>query len=103
MEYFTVPMLVWLGIAFCLSQSAMFSGLNLAMFGLSRLRLEVEASTGDRGARKILALRKDSNFLLTAILWGNVGIHVLLTLLSNSVLAGLGAFLFSTVVITFFG
>jgi hypothetical protein len=25
--------LVWLGIVFCLSQSAMFSGLNLALFG----------------------------------------------------------------------
>jgi len=36
--------LVWLGIAFCISQSAMFSGLNLAVFSVSRLRLEVEAA-----------------------------------------------------------
>jgi metal transporter CNNM len=48
-------------------------------------------------------MREDSNFLLTAILWGNVSINVLLTLLSNSVLAGVFAFLFSTVIITFFG
>jgi CBS domain containing-hemolysin-like protein len=34
---------IWLGIAFCLSQSAMFSGLNLAFFSLTRLRLEIEA------------------------------------------------------------
>ena len=88
--------LIWLGILLCLSQSAMFSGLNLAMFGVSRLRLEVEASTGDQAAKKILVLRQDSNFLLTTILWGNVAINVLLTLLSNSVMAGLSAFLFST-------
>lgn len=95
--------LVWLGIVFCLSQSAMFSGLNLALFGISRLRLEVEATTGNKAAKRILTLRQDANFLLTTILWGNVGINVLLTLLSNSVLAGVSAFLFSTIFITFFG
>lgn len=81
----------------------MFSGLNLAMFGISRLRLEVEASTGNKAATNILAMRQDSNFLLTTILWGNVAINVLLTLLSDSVMAGIGAFLFSTVAITLFG
>jgi len=95
--------LVWLGIAFCLSQSAMFSGLNLALFGISRLRLEVEATSGNRAAQRILRLRQDANFLLTTILWGNVAANVLLTLLSDSVLAGVSAFLFSTVFITFFG
>lgn len=95
--------LTWLGIVFCLSQSAMFSGLNLALLGISRLRLEIEDSAGSSGAKRILRLRNDTNFLLTTILWGNVGINVLLTLLSNSVLAGISAFLFSTVFITFFG
>ncbi len=94
---------VWLGIALCISQSAMFSGLNLAMFGVSRLRLEVEVEGGNANAAKILAMREDSNFLLTTILWGNVGINVLLTLLSDSVLAGISAFVFSTVVITLVG
>jgi len=93
----------WIGIGFCIAQSAMFSGLNLAVFGISRLRLEVKALAGSQDASKVLELRKDSNFLLSTILWGNVGINVLLTLLSNSVLAGVGAFLFSTVVITFIG
>jgi hypothetical protein len=81
----------------------MFSGLNLAFFGLSRLRLEVEMATGNRAAAKLLQLRRDSNFLLTTILWGNVGINVLLTLLSRSILAGVSAFVFSTLVITFIG
>ncbi len=93
---------VWLGIVLCVTQSAMFSGLNLAFFGVSRLQLEVEAETNVR-AERVLRMRKDSNFLLTTILWGNVSINVLLTLLSNSVLTGLMAFVFSTFVITFLG
>lgn len=95
--------LIWLGIALCLSQSAIFSGLNLAVFSLSRLRLEAAAEGGDRQARRVLALRRNANFALTTILWGNVAISVLLTLLAESVLAGLAAFLFSTVVITLAG
>jgi metal transporter CNNM len=104
MDTFSVTTLtVWVGICFCISQSAMFSGLNLAFFSLTRLRLEVEVSTGNQSARRVLRMRQDSNFLLTTILWGNVGINVLLTLLSHSVMAGLSAFLFSTVLITFIG
>ena len=103
MEIQPLTYLVWIGIAFCISQSAIFSGLNLALMGISRLRLEVEADSGNPSALKILDLRKDVNFLLTTVLWGNVGINVLLTLLSNSVMTGLVAFLFSTVLITFIG
>jgi metal transporter CNNM len=96
--------IIWIGIAFCLSQSAMFSGLNLAFFSLTRLRLEIEAEASPKkGAKKVLLMRKDSNFLLTTILWGNVSINVLLTLLSDSVMAGIISFTFSTAVITFFG
>jgi metal transporter CNNM len=97
---FLTSLLTWIGIFLCISQSAMFSGMNLALFSISRLRLEVEADLGNRDAVKILNMRKDSNFLLTTVLWGNVGINVLLTLLSNSVLAGVSAFFFSTVIIT---
>lgn len=92
----------WLGIIFCLIQSAIFSGLNLAFFSLGRLQLEVDA-VEDMHAKRVLLLREDSNFLLTTILWGNVGINVLLALLSNSVMTGLIAFVFSTFVITIFG
>lgn len=102
-DYLDIMTIQWLGIAFCVSQSAMFSGLNLAFFSLSRLQLEVEVSQGNKAAVKILKMRQDSNFLLTTILWGNVGINVLLTLLSNSLLTGISAFIFSTVVITFAG
>ena len=94
---------IWTGIALCITQSAIFSGLNLAIFSISKLRLEVEAVGGNQDATGLLALRKDSNLTLATVLWGNVTINVLLTLLSDSVLAGLGAFTFSTIVITLFG
>ena len=94
---------IWIGIGFCVSQSAMFSGLNLAFFSISKLKLEIESINKNIHALKISKMREDSNFLLTTILWGNVGINVLLTLLSNSVMAGAAAFVFSTFVITFLG
>src|ERR1700674_5924952 len=94
---------VWLGIALCISQSAIFSGLNLAIFSISKLRLEVEAAGGNRDGAGLLTLRKDSNLTLATVLWGNVTVNVLITLLSDTVLAGIGAFAFSTIVITLFG
>ncbi|NCF88796.1 MAG: DUF21 domain-containing protein [Verrucomicrobiaceae bacterium] len=100
------PVVLWVGVAFCLSQSAMFSGLNLAFFSLGRLRLEAVAEQGNEGARRILDLRRDSNFLLCTILWGNVAVNVALTLLLKAVFGAEGAlmaFAFSTVGITFFG
>jgi metal transporter CNNM len=94
---------VWLGIALCVVQSALFSGLNLAVFSISRLRLEIEAAGGNAHAVTLLGLRKDANLTLATILWGNVGTTVLLTLLSGSILSGGVAFVFSTFVITFLG
>ncbi len=102
-DFMSIETLTWFGILFCITQSAMFSGLNLAFFSLNRLQLEVLVADNDKAAEKILAMRQDSNFLLTTILWGNVGINVLLTMLSDSVLAGVSAFLFSTIFITVFG
>ncbi len=93
----------WAGISLCLLHSAMFSGLNLALMGLGRLRLEAEALGGSPAAAKVLALRQDANFLLTTLLWGNVGVNVLLTLLSDSAMAGVAAFFFSTFGITIVG
>ena len=94
------PFWIWLGIAGCAAQSAVFSGLNLAVFSLSQLRLQLEADGGNADAARLLELRKNSNQVLATIIWGNVSTTVLLTLLSDSVLAGVEAFLFSTAVIT---
>ncbi len=100
---YSTNFLIWAGIALCLVQSAIFAGLNIAIFSVSRLRLEVQAAAGEHDAIRVLGLRKSSNFILATILWGNISINVLITLLSSSILAGVGAFVFSTFVITFLG
>src|SRR5262249_34845810 len=99
----TQNILTWLAIVLCIAQTGMFAGLNLAIFSLSRLRLEIAANTGDEDAVKVREIRRDSNLTLSTIVWGTVATNVLLTLLSDSVLSGVAAFAFSTVAITFLG
>jgi hypothetical protein len=94
---------IWLGIVACVVQSALFSGLNLAISSFTQLHLQVVADSGDSDATRLLSLRNNSNQVLATIIWGNVSTNVLLTLLSNSVLTGLVAFFFSAVVITLLG
>ena len=98
-----MTLLIWIGILICITQAGILSGLNLACFSISKLRLKIESSKNNKKAIKVLKLREDSNFLLTTILWANVAVNVLLTLLSKSILAGVTAFVFSTLLITFFG
>src|ERR1700733_1002740 len=93
----------WIGIILCIMQSAMFSGLNLAVFSLSQLRLQIEADGGNADAVHVLDLRKNSNQVLATIIWGNVTTNVLMTLLSDSVLAGIAGFFFSAFAITMLG
>jgi len=97
-----MTLFTWIGVLLCLSQSAILSGLNLGLFARSRLELEVLSRQGDARAQRVLSMREDSNFALVTILWSNVGVNVLLALLSGSVMGGVAAFLFSTVVITIF-
>jgi metal transporter CNNM len=94
---------IWLGIVVCIVQTGLFAGLNLAIFSLSQLRLQLETDGGNKDAASVLKLRQDSNGVLTTIVWGNVSTNVFLTLLSDSVLAGLGAFFFSAIAITILG
>ena len=97
---FVAALWVWPGILLCIVLSALFSGLTLAIFSLSLLRLQLAADSGDKDAACVLALRRDANQILATLVWGNVGTNVVLTLLCDSALAGLGAFVFSTFVIT---
>jgi metal transporter CNNM len=94
---------IWFGIAACVAQSAVFSGLNLAVFSLTQLRLQIDADGGNTDAARVLELRQDANAVLATIIWGNISTNVLLTLLSDSVLAGVSAFLFSAFAITLLG
>src|SRR5713226_8867069 len=94
---------IWVGIIASITLSALFSGLNLAIFTLSQLRLQLEADGGNKDAARVLDMRKNSNPVLATVIWGNVSTNVLLTLMSDSVLAGLSAFFFSAIVITLLG
>ena len=69
---------IWLGIIVCVVQSALFAGLNLAVFSLSQLRLQLEADGGNADAARVLDLRKNSNQVLATVIWGNVGTTYLL-------------------------
>jgi metal transporter CNNM len=91
---------IWAGIAVCILHSALFSGLNLGLFSISRLRLEIAADIGNQDAITVRQIRRNSNRALATIIWGNAGSNVILTLLSGSVLSGVASFAFSTVVIT---
>lgn len=64
-----IEIFTWIGIFFCIKQSAKFSGLNLAFFSFTGLRLKLEAKiTSTKGSKKVLKMREDSNFLITTIL-----------------------------------
>ena len=88
----TISLLSWIGILFCLTGSAICSGLTLGFFSLSRIHLELSAKQGDKTANTILQIRQDANFLLATLLWSNVAVNVLLTLLAEDQMVGLMAF-----------
>src|ERR1700734_2829283 len=93
----------WLGVIACILQSGLFAGLNLAVFSVSLLRLQIEADGGNPAAVKVLGLRKNANQVLATVIWGNVTTNVLLTLLSDSLLTAIAAFFFSAFAITLLG
>lgn len=90
-------------IIFCVIQSGIFSGLNLALLGISRLQLEAGAASGDSVYQQILKRRKDTNQLLATILWGNVATNTLLAIVSDSTFNGVLGFAVSVVLITLCG
>jgi metal transporter CNNM len=59
---------IWIGIVATI-QSALFAGLNLAVFSLSLLRLQLEADGGNADAACVLDLRKNANQVLATVVW----------------------------------
>ncbi|MDX1411509.1 MAG: CNNM domain-containing protein [Nitrospirales bacterium] len=103
MDFVFSSILIWVGIVACLCGSALCSGLTLGYFSLSRIHLETLTDQGNQSAGIILGLRKDANFLLATLLWSNVAVNVLLTLLTDSQMHGIMAFMFSVFGITLLG
>lgn len=74
-EPFHRTIIAWLGIFPCLSQSVLLSGLNLGLFPLGKLELEIEAKKGDSRAKRVLHIRDEASFALATISWGNVAVN----------------------------
>src|ERR1700716_1987673 len=94
--------LIWTGIAFCVTQSAGFSGLNLAIFSVSKLRLEVEAASGNLDAIRVLDLRR-LQFHIVHYRLGECRNQRTSYAAIGFRPGGIGAFVFSTFAITVFG
>ena len=76
---------LWLGIIACLALSGVCSGLTIAYFSISRLRLEIERDD-DPMLRRIWRLRLNGNFLLAVLLWANNAVNQGLGQLSGQAL-----------------
>ncbi|OII70785.1 uncharacterized protein cubi_00930 [Cryptosporidium ubiquitum] len=88
--------------------SALFSGLTLGMMTQDLLHLKISSSSKtDKNAayyaKKLLPLRKNGNFLLVTLLFGNVTVNTGLSILISELTSGWLAFTVSTILIMIFG
>ncbi|MCK5211744.1 DUF21 domain-containing protein, partial [Candidatus Parcubacteria bacterium] len=83
--------------------SALFSGLTLGFFSLSKDDLERKTKLGDARAKKIYRVRKNGNLLLCTLLIGNVAINSALSIFLGSITSGFLAGITATGLIVIFG
>lgn len=94
-------------IAFLLSLSGTFSGLNLGLMSLDKNDLQVIIKCGSenekRYARTIEPVRRRGNYLLCSILFSNTLVNSTISVLLEDLSGGLIAIMFSTILIVLFG
>jgi metal transporter CNNM len=94
-------------IVMLLVLSAMFSGLTLGFLGLDITGLEVVIGSDNvqqaMYAKKVLPIRKYGNLLLCTLIFGNVAVNSLLSILMADKIGGIIGFASSTVLIVIFG
>lgn len=94
-------------IIFCLTFSALFSGLNLGLMSLNKTDLKIISNTGTDEERKyakaIMPVRDHGNYLLCSILLGNVAVNSTFTIMLDDLTSGLFAVIFSTLAIVLLG
>ena len=92
-----------LEIAALVGISALCSGLNIAFMALDLATLKRKAKLGDKQAKKVLPLRRNSHLTLSAILLTNVGAVSATSLVLEHHFYGLIAGLITTLLIVVFG
>ncbi|KAK0161510.1 hypothetical protein PV327_009972 [Microctonus hyperodae] len=100
----------WLQIVIilvCLLFSALFSGLNLGLMSMDHTELKILCNTGTETERKyaraIQPVRNHGNYLLCSILFSNVLVNSIFTILLDGLTSGLVAVICSTIAIVIFG
>jgi metal transporter CNNM len=83
--------------------SGICSGLNVSLLALDRADLRRKAQLGDKAARKMLPLRRNTHLTLSAILLTNVAAVTATSLVLESVLYGVVAGVVSTLLLVVFG
>ncbi|KAG8033892.1 hypothetical protein G9C98_008373 [Cotesia typhae] len=104
----TLPL--WLQIIViltCLSFSALFSGLNLGLMSMDRTELKILCNTGTEKereyARTIQPVRNYGNYLLCSILFSNVLVNSIFTILLDDLTSGTVTVIGATLAIVIFG
>ncbi len=94
-DYFIVTGLVIL--------SGLFSGLTLGMFSLNKPDLETKIELGDKDAKNIYSVRKNSFLLLCTLLLGNTAVNSTLSIFLGSIASGIIAGFTATGLIVIIG
>jgi metal transporter CNNM len=94
-DYFIVIGLVML--------SGLFSGLTLGMFSLNISDLETKIELGDKQAKSIYSVRKNSFLLLCTLLLGNTAVNSTLSIFLGSIASGVIAGFVATGLIVVLG
>jgi len=83
--------------------SAFFSALTLGLMSLDTQTLKRKMSLKDKDAKKVYAIRKNGNLLLTTLLIGNVAVNSSLAVFLGSIASGVIAGFVATGLIVIFG
>jgi metal transporter CNNM len=95
--------ITFLEVLFLLGMSAICSGLNLSLMSLDVADLERKVRSGNKKAKKVLPLRKNSHLSLASILLTNVAVVSSTTLVLEHEYNGIIAGVTSTLLIVVFG
>uniref|UniRef100_A0A0X3NZF4 Metal transporter CNNM4 n=4 Tax=Schistocephalus solidus TaxID=70667 RepID=A0A0X3NZF4_SCHSO len=100
--------LAWVLYGFMLTQSALFSGLNLGIMTLDVLTLKIMQQAGSPSEKKmadsVLPVRARGNLILCSLTMANVVVNVIISMLSDRLIGGTGwAIFYASIGILIFG